>query len=237
MTLALGLLGLCAGVLTTLAGQGGGLFLLLVCSVLLGPRAALAITAPALLLGNLHRAVMFRRVIDRSVAARMLLGAVPGAFAGGFLAGKLPEWVLHALLVGITALSVARAREWLAFEVPRGALGPAGFVIGAMTGTSGGAGVLFAPLLLSSGLRGTAFVGTIATVAFATHVGRVVAYASNGLFTRSLAVPILVVAGAITLGNALGERARGRLSEATTLRLEYGVLVVCVGVSLLGLGG
>lgn len=236
MTLALALLGLCAGVLTTLAGQGGGLFLLLVCSVLLGPKVALAITAPALLLGNLHRAVLFRRFIDRAVATRMILGAVPGAFVGGLLAGKLPEWALHVLLVGMTALSVARALRWLAFEVPRSALGPAGFVIGAMTGTSGGAGVLFAPVLLSSGLRGPAFVGTIATVAFATHLGRVVAYASSGLFTRQLALPIFVVALAITLGNAVGERVRARLSDSATVRLEYGVLVVCAGVSLLGLG-
>ena len=235
MTLALGLLGLCAGVLTTLAGQGGGLFLLLLCSILLGPRAALAITAPALLIGNLHRAILFRRLIDRPVALRMILGAVPGAFVGGLLAGRLPEWGLHVLLVGITALSVARALRWLVFEVPRAALGPAGFVVGAMTGTSGGAGVLFAPVLLSAGLRGTAFVGTIATVAFATHLGRVVAYASSGLFTRELLAPIVVVALAITVGNAVGERVRARLSELTTTRLEYGVLVVCVGVSVLGL--
>lgn len=235
MILALGLLGLSAGVLTTLAGQGGGLFLLLLCSVLLGPRAALAITAPALLIGNLHRAILFRRLIDRPVALRMILGAVPGAFVGGLLAGRLPEWGLHVLLVGITALSVARALGWVVFEVPRAALGPAGFVVGAMTGTSGGAGVLFAPVLLSAGLRGTAFVGTIATVAFATHLGRVVAYASSGLFTRELLAPIIVVALAITLGNAVGERVRARLSASTTTRLEYGVLVVCVGVSVLGL--
>ena len=104
-----------------------------------------------------------------------------------------------------------------------------------MTGTSGGAGVLFAPVLLSAGVRGTAFVGTIATVAFATHLGRVAAYASSGLFTRELLAPILVVALAITLGNAVGERVRARMSELTTTRLEYGVLVVCVGVSVLGL--
>ena len=236
MTLALGLLGLCAGVLTTLAGQGGGLFLLLFCSLLIGPRAALAITAPALLLGNLHRAVLFRRWIDRGVATRMILGAVPGAIVGGLLAGRLPEWVLHVLLVAITLLSIARALRWLSFELPRGALGPAGFLVGAMTGTSGGAGVLFAPVLLSTGLRGTAFVGTIASVAFATHVGRVAAYAYSGLFTREIVLPIVVVALAITLGNALGERVRARLSDAVTTRLEYGVLVVCVGVSLLGLG-
>jgi uncharacterized membrane protein YfcA len=235
MTLALALLGLCAGALTTLAGQGGGLFLLLILSVLVGPRAALAITAPALLLGNLHRAVLFRKAIDRSIAVRMVMGAVPGAFAGGLLAGALPEWTLQAMLVGLTVLAIARALRWLRFDVPRWALGPAGFVIGSMTGTAGGAGVLFAPVMLSAGLTGRAFVGTVATVAFATHAGRVVAYASNGLFTRDLLVPIVVVSAAIAVGNALGERLRARLSDLTTTRLEYGVLVICVAVSLGGL--
>ena len=235
MTLALALLGLCAGALTTLAGQGGGLFLLLVCSVLVGPRSALAITAPALLLGNLHRAVLFRRAIDRSVALRMVMGAVPGAFVGGLLAGALPEWTLQVMLVGLTALAIARALHWLSFDVPRWSLGPAGFLIGSLTGTAGGAGVLFAPVVLSAGVTGRAFIGTIATVAFATHAGRVVAYASNGLFTRELFLPIVVVSAAISAGNALGERLRARLSGRTTTRLEYGVLVLCVAVSIAGM--
>ncbi|MDB4934837.1 MAG: hypothetical protein JWP87_1809 [Labilithrix sp.] len=237
MTVALAVLGLFAGVLTTLAGQGGGLFLLLFCSLLVGPHAALAITAPALLLGNLHRAVLFRKAIDRKVAARMILGAVPGAFIGGLLAGALPEWILQVMLVVLTALSIARALKWLAFDVPRWALGPAGFVIGGLTGTAGGAGVLFAPVLLSAGLRGATFVGTISTVAVATHVGRVIAYGSNGVFTRDLVVPIVVVAVAIAAGNWAGERIRANLSDKATTRLEYGVLVMCVGVSVLGLGG
>jgi len=44
MTVALALLGLGAGVLTTLAGQGGGLFLLLVCAAMVGPRPQNVIT-------------------------------------------------------------------------------------------------------------------------------------------------------------------------------------------------
>ena len=83
----------------------------------------------------------------------------PGRVRRRLARGQLPEWVLHVLLVGLTALSIARALRWLRFDVPRWRLGPAGLVIGAMTGTSGGAGVLFAPVLLSTGLRGTAFVG------------------------------------------------------------------------------
>jgi uncharacterized protein len=236
MTVALALLGILAGVLTTLAGQGGGLFLLLACSMLVGPHAALAITAPALLLGNLHRAVLFRRAIDRPIALRMIAGAIPGSFAGGLLAGAMPEWVLQSLLVGLTLLAIAKALRWLAFEVPRWTLGPSGFAIGGLTGTAGGAGVLFSPVLLSTGLTGAAFVGTLSSIAVATHVGRVVAYAINGLFTRELAVATAVVAVAITVGNALGERARRKLSATAATRIEYGVLVVCVGVSLVAFG-
>lgn len=236
MTVVLAVLGLLAGVLTTLAGQGGGLFLLLVCSVLVGPHVALAITAPALLLGNLHRAALFRRHVDRGIALRMIAGAVPGAFLGGLLAGVMPEWVLQAMLVALTVMAIAKALRWLAFDVPRRALAPAGFVIGGMTGTAGGAGVLFAPVLLSAGLRGPAFVGTVSAVAVATHAGRVTAYASNGLFTRDLVLPILLVAFSIFAGNALGERVRRLLSDTATTRIEYGVLVVCVGVSLAGIG-
>src|SRR5262245_36184409 len=69
----LGLLGLAAGSLTTVAGQGGGLLLLLACSTLAGPHEALAITAPALLLGNLHRAVWLRAHINKSIALRMIV--------------------------------------------------------------------------------------------------------------------------------------------------------------------
>lgn len=237
MTLALAVLGLVAGVLTTVAGQGGGLFLLLAVSVLVGPHAALGITAPALLLGNLHRAVLFRKLIDRSIATRMIVGAVPGAFVGGLLAGAMPAWVLQVMLVLLTLLSIARALRWLSFDVPRWGLGPAGLVVGAMTGTSGGAGILFAPVLLSAGLTGSAYVATLSTIAFATHAGRVVAYASNGLFTREIAVPTLAVALAITAGNAIGGRVRRILSDRMATRLEYGVLLACVGVSLLGVRG
>lgn len=235
MTVTLLACGLLAGVLTTLAGQGGGLFLLIVCSLLVGPHAALALTAPALLVGNLHRAILFRHAMSRPIAGRLVLGAVPGALLGGFAAGAMPVWGLQALLVVLTLLAIARALRWFSFDLPRWGFTPAGALVGAMTGTGGGAGVILAPMVLSAGLTGAAYIGTVSFVAFTMHLGRVIAYASSGLLTRDLLVPTLLVALAITVGNKLGERVRLRLSERTTLRLEYGVLVVCVGVSLAGL--
>ncbi len=232
MTVALLILGVFAGTLTTLAGQGGGLFLLLACSALAGPHAALAITSPALLFGNAHRALLYRHAIERTTAVRMIIGAVPGAVVGGLIAGITPPWILNVLLVGLTVLAIAKALKLLRFSVPQAALGPAGFVVGVMTGTAGGAGVLFAPILLSTGLSGRKFVGTAAAIAFATHLGRVASYAGLGFFKRELFLPTALVSIAIFAGNATGERLRKHLSDRAATKLEYGMLVVCVIVSL-----
>src|SRR5688500_15046582 len=101
-------LGLIAGVLTTVAGMGGGLLLVVTLSAWKGPHFALAVTTPALLLSNLHRAYLFRRVLDTKVAKAFALGAIPGAFAAGWLVPRLPEAALHGVLVAATSLTLAR---------------------------------------------------------------------------------------------------------------------------------
>lgn len=241
MTIGFLLLGLGAGVLTTVAGQGGGLLLLLACSALIGPHAALAVTAVALLLGNLHRALLLRKHLDRPVAVRILPAALVGAAIGGLLAGLTPPWALRALLVALTAVALAKAVGLLRFTVPRAALAPVGFGLGAMTGTSGGAGILLSPLLLSTGLSGLSFVATTSTIAVAMHVGRVAGYATLGLFSTNLVLPTALVSVAIFAGNALGKRLKVALSESPRRRLwdgglEYGTLIVCVVLSVAGLG-
>lgn len=236
MTLVLLFLGLAAGVLTTVAGQGGGLLLLLATSAILDPRAALAITAPALLLGNLHRAVSLWRQIDRSVALRLIGGAIPGALLGGLGAGYLPPAALRVVMIALTAAALAKALGWVRFTVAPRALTPAGFVVGATTGAAGGAGVLLAPVLLSLGLSGRAYVATSAAVAVSMHVGRVAGYVGLGLFSRQLVGWTVAVTLAIFVGNAVGGRAQAWLQPRARAVLEYGTLVVCVALSVAGLG-
>ncbi len=227
-------LGLVAGALTTLTGQGGGLLLLLALSPVVGPHAALALTTPALLFGNAHRAFLYRREAAYGVAARVVAGALPGAFVGGLLVSRAPGWIIHVVLVALTLLAVARALGKVNVRVPTWSLPIAGFVVGALTGTAGGAGVLVAPLLLTAGLSGGAFVGTAGLVGTAMHVGRVIAYGATGLILREHAVPVVLLAGAIFVGNHAGERARSRLSDVTTTRLEYGALVLFVTLAVSG---
>lgn len=221
--------------LTTLAGQGGGLFLLLALGVLRDPHEALALSSPALLLGNLHRAVLCRRDVAWKTALGLVVGAAPAAVVGGMFAERIPAVAISVVLVLLTVFAISRRLGALTVRVPARAFPIAGAVVGFLTGTSGGAGVLVSPLLLSGGLTGRSFVGTAAVVACAIHIGRVASYATTGLLHVDQATAVACLTVAIFAGNALGDRLRRYFTERASTRFELGTLVVCVVVSLLGL--
>lgn len=229
------LLGACAGTLTTITGVGGGMLLVLALSVVEGPHAALAMTAPALLLGNLHRATMFRADLDRRVAGLFVAGALPGSVLGGLFAASVAPEAIRVLLVLVTGLAAARQLGWWRFEPSARHVLPLAALTGALGAMAGGAGLLVAPLLLAMGLSGRAFVATGAVVAVAMHVGRLAAYAVGGMITADVLVAAAVLAAAILAGNLAGERARARIGETWSTRLSWASLLGCVAVSLAGL--
>ncbi|HRG98150.1 MAG TPA: TSUP family transporter [Polyangiaceae bacterium] len=227
-------LGFVAGVVTTLAGQGGGLLLVLALSAVVGPHGALALTTPALLFGNMHRAWLCRRLVAHRTAATLVVGVVPGAYVGGRFAGAAPAWLLSGALVLVTGLAVAKAAGWLKADVPTKALAPAGAAIGALAGTSGGAGLLLGPLVHSTGLRGAAFVGTVAAIATALHAARLLAYGSSGMLGPAQVPLAALLAVGIFAGNFAADRLRPRLGDRVTARLELGTLIGCAALALVG---
>lgn len=228
-------LGVLAGGLTTVAGLGGGVLLILALSLLTSPAEALAMSSPALLVGNLHRVVVGRHEVDRAIAGSLALGALPGSALGGLVAVAVPTVVLEALLVATTGLALARTFGYLSFRPGARALAPAGFAIGVATATTGGGALMLAPLLLATGLTGARYVATAAGVAVAIHVGRLLGYGAGGLVTRSSLLAAVVLAVAIIAGNALGQKLRRHIDPVAATRLELGVLLVSVALALAGL--
>ncbi|MBK6689367.1 MAG: TSUP family transporter [Deltaproteobacteria bacterium] len=228
------LLGVLAGLLTTVAGLGGGVLLVLALSALSSPQDALAATAPALLVGNLHRAWLYRGALDRRTARTFAEGALPGSLVGGWVAAWLPTWALSTLMIVGVALALLRALGWIKTEIPDGALRPAAAGIGALAATSGGAAGLAGGLLLARGLKGETYVATASIAAVSLHLGRMVAYASAGLFTEELVVQAGILAATIGLGNLLGLRIRAWLPQAITERAEVGALILACGLALAG---
>jgi uncharacterized protein len=227
-------LGLAAGALTTVAGLGGGMLLLLVLSLLTDARTALALTAPALLLGNLHRLYLYRTRLDRRVAVAFAAGAVPGSLAGGLLTVGLPTWLLHGLMLGMTAAAVLRALGLgAAWRPGASVVGPAGLGIGAVAATSGGAGLLTAPLLLATGLTGEAYIATSSACAASMHLGRLSGYSAGGLVTGALLGQAAILGSAILAGNLIGDRLRGLVRPHASI-IEHVTLVACVTLAIAG---
>lgn len=227
-------LGILAGVVTTVAGMGGGMLLVLALSAGSGdPLFAVAVTTPALLVGNLHRVGLFRRDIDWRRALLFMGAAGPGAFVGGALALGLPPWLLQVGMAAAAGLAVSRYTGLTGFTLPSTALVPSGFGIG-VASTAGGAGALAGPLLLSTGLSGPAYLATMSLGSLSMHLGRLLAFGADGLLTPSLWQSAGILAACLVVGNQLGRQARVRLGERRVATVEVATAVGLVTLALAG---
>ena len=228
-------LGIAAGLVSTIAGIGGGLLITVVLAAVWDPHAALAVTAPALLLGTGHRMWLFRRHLVPAAARRMVVGAVVGAAIGGLVTAAMPGAVIRWLLLGVTVIAVAREQGWVRIPLGRSWLTGGGAVVGFVTAPTGGGGLILAPLMLAADLRGKTLVATGAMVACSIHVARIAGYASTGMFGPADLPDALLLGAAIVAGNGIGRWLRPRLGEktchaATWVALTGGLLVAAVGL-------
>jgi hypothetical protein len=240
--------GLAVGASLGLIGAGGAV-LALPLFLALGAETHPAIASSLLVVGATAGVAAAGRVRTGDVAWRTALLFAPatmlGGFAGGRLAGALPE---SLLLHGFTALLLGAAGAmWRAKPPPagpagEGALGPArglavalaGGLIGALTGMVGaGGGFLFVPALaVGLGLPMPRAIGTslvvIACNAFAAllgHLGHV------ALDAR--------LAGPVAAGALAGALAGGRLSAGASeraLRRGFALFLLAVAGWLLARG-
>jgi len=224
-------LGLLGGVITTVAGLGGGLVMVAVLSVVLDPVTALSATAVGLLVGNLHRVWMYRKDLDWRTALPVIAGAMPAAIAAGLLVAWLPEWLIFGLMLGMGSLAVLRSFSEREIRVPAWAGVPVGVVLGGVTATSGGGGLILAPWLIARGLVDAAYIGTVGMVAITLHVSRILAYGWSGAADGSTWMLGAVMAVMLPLGNLLGHALRGRLDLERQRHVQLGVLAVALLVS------
>ncbi len=224
--------GLFAATLTTIAGFGGGMVLALVLSLRFGPQQALALTAPTLAVGHIHRVVMYRREVDTAVAWRFVAGAVPGALLGALLVMAIPDAVLTWLLVGGAVLGILHAAGALPERLGQRLVVPGGATIGLLASTSGGGGPLLPPVLLSSGVQGRAFVATAAVGALSIHATRILVYAAGGWFGLPALAAVLVLVLGLLAGNLVGARIAARLDDDHQAHITTVAMVGVLGLAL-----
>lgn len=231
-------LGVWTGALATVCGLGGGL-IVVGCAAWFGPHAALALTAPSLLVSHLHRAYLLRERLDARVLIRFGGAIAPVAFLGSLFAASLDEALLRWVLVAAMVVALVDASGLLGrtreATSSRRWLIPGGLGVGVMMASGGGAGVLAAPVLRSAGQRGDALVASMAVGAVIGHLARVLAY--RQVEATALDGVALVLALVLTLaligGNLLGRRIARRVDERTRERVLHGVVALSLVIALL----
>lgn len=230
-----GALGIAAGLLTTSSGFGGGMLITLGLSVVVGPADALAIGAPALLVGHAHRAVGMRASMDRRAVVAFCLGGVPGAVLGAWTLVSLPPSAIWGILLLATLLGVAEFSGKIPRKFGRRMLGPGAFGIGWLAAAAGVGGILLPPVMLSAGLSGTAFVATAAAGSVAISGVRIIAYGAADMFSKDILVLSGVVAVGVMLGNVLGLRVLAIMTPQRQRIVAGVVLAGCVLAAAYGL--
>ncbi len=228
-------LGIMAGTVTTVAGLGGGMILIVVLSAWWGdPIRALAVATPALLVGNVHRAFLYRRQLPVPLGYRFAGSALLGALAGGALALTVPVWVVQLSMVIAAGTAVAKHLVDLPVGMPQRALPLGGALVGVASGT-GGAGMLAGPMLQAAGLTGGAYLATLSVGALSMHVGRLAALGAGGVMDLSVWRDAAVLMVAIPIGNQIGSVVRTRIGDRRLVGLEIATSVTIVALAVVGL--
>jgi uncharacterized membrane protein YfcA len=232
----LGLLlgGVMAGGLTTVAGLGGGILLIAALSVFWAPAMVLAMTAPALFVGNASRVALLRREVDWQLVARFGLTAAPTALLASYLAVKAPAGVLK---VGISLFLFAFVVQELVKRRPVTVTrieGPgktvlaatAGAISGTVSGLTGGAGFIATPFFLRLGLGPRELVATSAACMALVHLSKGVGFSLNLSLTPALLPAAVALTIGVVAGNSVGSHLLERLSERRFRQILLGALVL-----------
>lgn len=228
--------GMAAGIITCLAGVGGGIVLIVLLSSVLPAPDVVALTAPVFLIGNLDRAWLFRGDVDRSIAPWFAVGAVPAATMGSVVLGDLPASMVQTgiavvVLTFVTLRLLPRGRNWRV-AVPMPAFIAVGALNGGVSAVAGGGGLMTAPFLHAHGLSRGSFVGTDSLFGVIINLIKTLVYLVSGLLVTGDLWISASAALAMAGGNRVGRRLLRTISPRVFERLLLAVLTVA-GIRLL----
>jgi uncharacterized membrane protein YfcA len=217
-----------------IAGFGAGIVLLPIVATVLGVHAAVPVLTVTMLLGNLSRVWWSRHDLDRAVAARFLLGAVPATALGTVLYAGATGDTLR-IVIGVFLLLASPLRRVLSSGRLRVRLGhfPAlGAVFGALSALVVTTGPVVTPFFLAYGLRRGTYIASEAVCAFGMHLARGAVLARYRLLTWETLVVGLVLGVTMFAGSWMGRRLLDRVSDRVFL-VVVEVLVVLMGLHML----
>ncbi len=224
-----------AGVISAIAGFGGGIIYLPLVVAIVGPREAVPLVTFGLMFSNLTRVTIHWRRIVWPLAIRYIIGAIPGAALGAVVFVKLPaDWITK----GIGAFLIASVIFLLTQKEDRppltrwGIFYPLGAIVGFFSNMLGVVGPTAVPFFLATGIRKEAFVGTMAFGALLMHVTGVATWSAFQIMTGAIVRNGLLMGALMIVGTYAGNALLKQFTSKVFMYVVEGLLVV-IGVLFL----
>uniref|UniRef100_A0A7C4S7S6 Probable membrane transporter protein n=1 Tax=Geoglobus ahangari TaxID=113653 RepID=A0A7C4S7S6_9EURY len=231
-----------SAIVKTAIGVGAGIFLLPVLSLVLPPKQALGLGAPAMLISDIVGLRLYRGEWDKREALLIIPPAVVGVATGVIVVKLLPTtvfkyWVgvfavtfaLYNLAKKIWKLEFPKLRTW---KIGRKTALFFGFLGGFASAVSHAGGAVLSLYLLSRKLDKRAFVGLFILFFFLTNLSKTIGYVQIGILTIDLLVAVVVLSPLIALGSIAGNYLNKIVSQ-DKFRTIVLVVILLTGIRLL----
>ena len=217
-----------AGTCSGMTGFGGGLLLPPILAPILGVQHVVPVLSFSNLLTNVHRFWLYRKHADLKLIGIMLATIVPAVVIGASIYLALPPAAISVVLGSFLLLSipVGRLLARRNLRLGRGGAAVAGGLVGLVSGTTPGAGVLMVPILLGAGLVGETFLATDASISIATNLTKAVMFNRLGSLPLDLLLIGLIIGLCTVPGNYTARWILRRTSVRLHARLLEGIVLI-----------
>ncbi len=229
-------------------GVGAGIFLLPLLALVLPPKLALGLGAPAMLISDIVGVKNYWGAWDRKELKLLLPSAAVGVLFGCFLIKVMPDSVFKQC-VGIFALlfsslhifKMIKARYFDLKEVNRQSgkkpdqVGVTtmlfGFLGGVASTVAHAGGLILSVYLIQKRVSSRVFVGTMVLFLGINNVLKVIAYWNIGIITGDTLLLIGALSPAIIIGGLAGNELNKRIPQ-DLFRLIVLALIFCIGMRI-----
>lgn len=202
--------------ISSLAGGGSPFIIMPMVNFLMEAQAIPPVVTTGMLLGNLHRALVFWQDIDWQLTWWYLPGAVLGAVLGAFVFTQTQlQWlqILLGLFLVSSVFSLGLGKKENSFKVQGWFFLPAGFIYAFLSGLIGSIGPILNPFYLNYGLLKEKMIATKSAHVLVVHIAKIITYATLGALTKSYLWYGLVIGITAVPANWLGQMALKRISD------------------------
>ena len=227
------IVGLVAGILSSIVGTGSSIMLLPVLAYAFGPKQAVPIMAIAAIMANLSRVLAWWREVDWRAVAAYAIPAAPAAALGARTLLALPSGAVD-ITIGVFLIAMIPLRRWFAareYTLPLWSLAIIGAVTGYLTGIVASTGPITIPIFMSFGLVKGALLGTEAASSLAVYISKALTFRRFDALPLDIVLKGLITGSSLFAGAFISKRFVMRLDPDSFRFLMDGLMLVA-GLSM-----